>query len=100
LSLQIQPFKIYNIIAKTCEYSVSERKALLLKELETLSFNEKDTSMSMFISPINNVLNELETLDVSKSNREKFDYWFNAISKYNKELIYFFWYIYKLWWLG
>ena len=74
-------FEIYRIISETYVHAQNERIQVLTKELEDIVYNEKDGSMSMFISSLNNIFNELENLKVIKTNREKFDTLFNAIPK-------------------
>ncbi|ORX64676.1 hypothetical protein BCR32DRAFT_286940 [Anaeromyces robustus] len=77
--------EIYKTLKDTYAYADSERKEILLKELDDLIFDSKKSSISMFISSMNNIFSELENLGITKSDKEKFDYLFNAIPK---QLIY------------
>jgi len=72
-------YEIYKTLCETYTHTINERKEILEEELNDLFFEESEKGMSLFIASMNNKFAELRNLGIEKTDREKFDYLFNAL---------------------
>jgi len=82
-------FEMFSVIKKSLRVSDEEMIKSLENELDNLTFNEKENSMSMFISNLNRIYDELESLKKPKTDEEKFKLLYVILDNYNREIIYY-----------
>jgi len=78
---------MFSVIKKSLRVSDEEMIKLLENELDNLTFNEKENSMSMFISNLNHIYDELESLKKPKTDEEKFKLLYVILDNYSREII-------------
>ncbi|ORX44046.1 hypothetical protein BCR36DRAFT_222741, partial [Piromyces finnis] len=71
-------FEIWKLLKNTYNKGDHERKAFLLKELNEIKFRSND-DISMHISNMENIFNELESLGEPKSNDENFNFLYKSL---------------------
>ena len=72
-------YKIFKTIEETNSFSKQQRIEYLENELNKLYFDENKTSISMHVSYMNKIFNELSSLGKCISNRDKINYLYNSI---------------------
>ena len=73
-------YQIWKLLEDTYQKGKEERKLNLKKELDQMTHNKND-DIEMFISNMCNIFNKLKDLNEEVSNKLKFNYLYNSLSK-------------------
>jgi len=71
-------YQIWNILKASNTRSNEERKLELKNKLENMKYN-KENDISLFIEEMNNIFNELSSLEMEISDEKKFEYLYLAL---------------------